>query len=94
VSGDAEGGWMEPSVGPSIDAHGSVVAFSSRHPTDVLDKRNDFDLYVATAGDLNTVAYLNTETRRHGGTRRITFGFLDGFAQAISFSEQRRNGRS
>jgi Tol biopolymer transport system component len=47
VSGDAEGGWMEPSGGPSIDARGSVVAFSSRHPTDVSDKRNDFDLYVA-----------------------------------------------
>ena len=48
VSGDADGGWMEPSGGPSIDARGSVVAFSSRHPTDVSDKRNDFDLYVAT----------------------------------------------
>ena len=48
VSGDADGGWMEPSGGPSIDAAGSVVAFSSRHPTDASDKRNDFDLYVAT----------------------------------------------
>ena len=48
VSGDGEGGWMEPSGGPSIDARGSVVAFSSRHPTDVSDKRNDFDLYVAS----------------------------------------------
>jgi Tol biopolymer transport system component len=47
VSGDAEGVWMEPSGGPSIDARGSVIAFSSRHPTDVLDKKNDFDLYVA-----------------------------------------------
>jgi Tol biopolymer transport system component len=47
VSGDADGVWMEPSGGPSIDARGTVIAFSSRHPTDVLDKRNDFDLYVA-----------------------------------------------
>jgi Tol biopolymer transport system component len=53
VSGDADGGWMEPSGGPSIDARGSVVAFSSRHPTDVSDKRNDFDLYVATMGTLD-----------------------------------------
>jgi Tol biopolymer transport system component len=53
VSGDAEGGWMEPSGGPSIDARGSVVAFSSRHPTDVSDKRNDFDLYVATMRNLD-----------------------------------------
>ena len=50
VSGDREEVWMEPSGGPSIDATGSVVAFSSRHPTDASDKRNDFDLYVATVG--------------------------------------------
>ena len=50
VSGDADGVWMEPSGGPSVDARGSVIAFSSRHPTDVLDKKNDFDLYVATVG--------------------------------------------
>ena len=73
VSGDAEGEWMEPSAGPSIDARGSVVAFSSRHPTDVSDKRNDFDLYVVTVGYPNTVAYPNTEARRHGGTRRSDF---------------------
>jgi Tol biopolymer transport system component len=48
VSGDADEAWMEPSGGPSIDAHGSVIAFSSRHPTGASDKRNDFDLYVAT----------------------------------------------
>ena len=48
VSGDADGAWMEPSTGPSIDGRGSVVAFSSRHPTDASDKRNDFDLYVAS----------------------------------------------
>jgi Tol biopolymer transport system component len=50
ISGDGDAGWMEPSVGPSIDARGSVVAFSSRHPTDASDKRNDFDLYVAAIG--------------------------------------------
>ena len=48
LSGDREEAWMEPSSGPSIDATGSVVAFSSRHPTDASDKRNDFDLYVAS----------------------------------------------
>ena len=47
ISGDREEVWMAPSGGPSIDATGSVVAFSSRHPTDASDKRNDFDLYVA-----------------------------------------------
>lgn len=89
MSGDADGVWMEPSGGPSIDARGSVVAFSSRHPTDVLDKRNDFDLYVAT------MASLNTEARRHGGTRRITtVGFLDSHAQPFSFVEHPHSGHS
>src|SRR5688572_10747704 len=50
VSGDPEEVWMEPSGGPSIDGRGSVVSFSSRHPTDASDKKNDFDLYVATVG--------------------------------------------
>jgi Tol biopolymer transport system component len=54
ASGDADGAWMEPSGGPSIDARGSVIAFSSRHPTDVADKRNDFDLYVVTLSSLST----------------------------------------
>ena len=48
VSGDSDDVWMEPSIGPSIDGTGSVIAFSSRHPTGLADKRNDFDLYVAT----------------------------------------------
>jgi Tol biopolymer transport system component len=48
VSGDPDGAWIEPSVGPSIDATGSVIAFSSRHPTSHTDEGNDFDLYVAT----------------------------------------------
>jgi Tol biopolymer transport system component len=72
VSGDAAEVWMEPSGGPSIDERGSVVAFSSRHPTDASDKRNDFDLFVATD--------LNTETRRHGASQRIRpLGFGDLF---------------
>ena len=48
LSGDRGEAWMEPSTGPSIDATGSIVAFSSRHPTDASDKGNDFDLYVAS----------------------------------------------
>ena len=63
MSGDPEGVWMEPSSGPSIDAKGSVVAFSSRHPTDASDKRNDFDLYVATVTSLNTVAMSSPQRR-------------------------------
>jgi Tol biopolymer transport system component len=50
VSGDSSHGWMEPSTGPAIDAMGTIVAFSSRHPTDAGDKHNDFDLYVASYG--------------------------------------------
>ena len=80
LSGDGEQAWMEPSSGPSIDATGSVVAFSSRHPTDASDKRNDFDLYVAT------ILGLNTEARRRGSTPRITtFGFVVPAAMATSF---------
>ncbi len=48
VSGDPDAGWMEPSGGPALDASGGIVAFSSRHPTDVSDKKNDFDLFVAS----------------------------------------------
>ena len=51
VSGDPTEAWMEPSGGPSIDGTGSIVAFSSRHPTDASDKKNDFDLYVATLNE-------------------------------------------
>ena len=48
VSGDPDAGWMEPSGGPALDANGAIVAFSSRHPTDVSDKKNDFDLFIAS----------------------------------------------
>jgi Tol biopolymer transport system component len=46
VSADATGGWMEASSGAAVDAAGDVVAFTSRHPIDAADNRNDFDLFV------------------------------------------------
>jgi Tol biopolymer transport system component len=38
--------WKEPSLGPAIDGTGAVIAFSSRHPIDASDDRDDFDLFV------------------------------------------------
>jgi Tol biopolymer transport system component len=38
--------WMEPSAAAAIDATATVIAFSSRHPVDASDVRNDFDLFV------------------------------------------------
>jgi Tol biopolymer transport system component len=61
VSGDPDDMWMEPSIGPSIDGTGSVIAFSSRHPTGAADKRNDFDLYVAALYTPTVSAALSTE---------------------------------
>ncbi len=46
VSDDLLGGWIEPSIGPSLDGQGDVVAFASRHPMDSSDRENDFDLFV------------------------------------------------
>ncbi len=46
ASGDELGGWMEPSAGPALSAKGDVVAFSSRHPINPLDRGEDFDLFV------------------------------------------------
>jgi Tol biopolymer transport system component len=46
VSEDDLGSWMEASAGPAVDATGSIVAFSSRHPVDSDDRRDDFDLFV------------------------------------------------
>jgi len=40
------GPWSEPSVGPSVDGSGRVIAFSTRHPIDASDDRNDYDLFV------------------------------------------------
>jgi Tol biopolymer transport system component len=38
--------WMEPSIGPAVDASGTVIAFSSRHPIDARDDRDDYDLFI------------------------------------------------
>ena len=46
VSSGKNGGWMEESGAPAIDASGGVVAFSSRHPISARDVANDFDLFV------------------------------------------------
>lgn len=49
VSGDATGGWMAPSAGPAVDGGGDLVVFSSRHPIDASDTKNDFDLFLCAA---------------------------------------------
>ena len=46
VSLSRQGPWMEESAAPAIDAGGTVVAFTSRHPISRLDVLNDFDLFV------------------------------------------------
>ena len=47
VSGAPGGaGWWEASAGPSLDAAGRVIAFSSLHPIDSTDLGHDFDLFV------------------------------------------------
>jgi len=38
--------WAEPSIGPALDGSGSVLAFSSRHPIDAQDDRDDYDLFI------------------------------------------------
>ena len=40
------GGWAEESAAPQIDAAGDVIAFTSRHPIDERDIKNDFDLFI------------------------------------------------
>jgi Tol biopolymer transport system component len=52
VSEDDLGGWMEWSMGPSIDDEGKVVAFSSRHRIDGNDRRDDLDLFVRVLSPL------------------------------------------
>lgn len=49
LSGDAHGGWMEPSGGPALDAAGDLVVFSSRHPVDEADTGDDADLFLMRA---------------------------------------------
>jgi Tol biopolymer transport system component len=48
ISADDRGAWMEPSVAPALDAMARVVVFSSRHPMNATDRRNDFDLFIVT----------------------------------------------
>lgn len=48
ISADERGPWMEPSVAPALDATAGLVAFSSRHPMNGTDRRNDFDLFIVT----------------------------------------------
>ena len=48
LSRDEGGPWMEASMAPALDAAARVIAFSSRHPISRADRRNDFDLFVAT----------------------------------------------
>jgi hypothetical protein len=38
--------WMAPSLGPSLDHSGRVLAFSSRHPIDEADVEHDDDLFI------------------------------------------------
>ena len=38
--------WMEPSLAPAVDGTGAVIAFSSRHPRDLSDEGDDYDLFV------------------------------------------------
>jgi Tol biopolymer transport system component len=46
ASEDEAGGWLEASTGPALDASGAILAFSSRHPNDAADTKNDFDLFI------------------------------------------------
>ena len=46
LSGDETGEWMSPSAGAAIDGAADVIVFSSRHPTEPSDLRNDYDLFV------------------------------------------------
>ena len=91
LSGDREEAWMEPSSGPSIDATGSVVAFSSRHPTDASDKRNDFDLYVARIQTSAMASLTLEEIKRSEGfpVSTAVFGALGfrGFLVALRASD-------
>jgi Tol biopolymer transport system component len=56
VSGDENGGWMESSDGPALAASASVVAFSSRHPIDMTDRTNDFDLFIRAPFEPPTIS--------------------------------------
>jgi TolB protein len=49
VSMGDEGGWMEESAAPTLDATGRIIAFSSKHPIDAQDIGDDYDLFVRVA---------------------------------------------
>jgi Tol biopolymer transport system component len=75
VSGNPEQWWF-PSIAPSIDASGCVVAFSSRQPFGPEDPTTDFDLFVrmcdeATPGARTAVV----RTDRTGAERVTCVGF-------------------
>jgi Tol biopolymer transport system component len=46
ISKGPSGGWPEQSGGPQVDATAAIVTFTSRHPIDDRDVRNDYDLFV------------------------------------------------
>jgi Tol biopolymer transport system component len=51
IRGSADSGpaWLENSRGPSLDASGRVLIFTSRHPADDRDDRHDDDVYGCVA---------------------------------------------
>jgi len=77
LSADGANGWIEPSVGPALDARGEVIAFSSRHPIDGNDVRNDFDVFVRVNGQ-NALMPSPTGTPTPGVRHR----YLDDIAAA------------
>jgi Tol biopolymer transport system component len=56
--------WWEVSTGPSLDAAGRVIAFSSRHPIDPSDVTHDFDLFLE---EMPLVREPCCVSLRHGG---------------------------
>jgi Tol biopolymer transport system component len=62
ISALPSGGWPEESEAPQLDASGEVVVFTSRHPIDENDIRNDFDLFVRAPA-------ASTLTMRNGSSR-------------------------
>jgi Tol biopolymer transport system component len=62
ISALPSGAWAEESEAPQLDATGEVVVFTSRHPIDAGDVRNDFDLFVRAPG-------ATTLTRRDDSSR-------------------------
>jgi Tol biopolymer transport system component len=55
ISALPSGGWAEENSGPGVDATGTIVTFTSRHPIDEQDVRNDFDLFVRVPPNSQTM---------------------------------------